>query len=342
MKRYLLSIFLLTCFVIPVAAQAPPIGIIDFFGLKTVTKQQVLEKLQIKAGDAVPSPAILNETITRLKNIPNVEEVTLDLPCCDEKYGKTILYIGIREKGAPFLKFRKAPTGNVRLPHSVLKLEKEFYDALSAAVMKGDSADDGSKGHSLLANKEARAVQEKFIEIVAKEGPMLRKVLRGSSDADHRAFAVQIIAYSADKRKVADDLVYAMSDPSETVRNNATRALAVLAGYALKNPGLKIKIPYRPFIDLLNSVSWTDRNKASLALFSLTESRDPELPALLKRNAGPSLFEMARWQSNGHAFAPFVILGRIYGFEDGQLFEAMQNGGKDRYIGIFEHIRNHE
>jgi hypothetical protein len=47
----------------------------------------------------------------------------------------------------------------------------------------------------------------------------------------------------------------------------------------------------------LNPIEWTDRNKSSLALEMLTESRDPALIADLRARALPSLIEMARWKS---------------------------------------------
>jgi hypothetical protein len=344
MKLYLLSVFLLSYLTISVGAQSPPpIGIIDFFGLRTVTKQQILDKLPLKVGDPIPSEKTVDEIVKQLKTIPDVADATLDFPCCDEKYGKTILYVGIREKNSPKLIFRKAPNGSIRLPAGIISLDEEFTKALIAAVIKGEASEDDSQGHSLINNAEARAVQLKFTDVARAQLPVLRSVLRRSSSAEHRALAVEVIAYSKDKAAIVGDLVYAMGDPSEKVRNNATRALAVLARYSQKNPGKRLSIPYGPFIDLLNSVSWTDRNKSSMALFSLTESRNPALLSLLEKRTYWALREMARWQSDGHALAPFIVLGRIFGLADRDLFEAMRDGSsKDPVIGIIDHIRRHK
>lgn len=329
------KLFFLLLLLLPSAsifAQAPLFATVDLYGLRTVTEQQVRSVLQLKEGDAIPDDKAAGEIIKRLKAIPNVEDAALDFPCCDEKYGKTILYVGIREKGTPALKFRRAPVGDIHLPAEMLKLEELFYDALGKAVLKGDVADDDSQGHSLMANPEARAVQEQFVTVAANSGDLLRKVLRGSSNAHHRALAAQIIAYSSDKHKIIGDLIYAMKDPSDSVRNAAVRALAILARYAQTNPQKKLKISFAPFIDLLNSVVWTDRNKSSLALFPLTDGRDPKLLKELRMKALPSLMEMARWQSKGHAFGPLIILGRIAGIPDGELFEAIQTGKRDTII----------
>jgi hypothetical protein len=331
MKRLLPFLLILLTAVFS-RAQAPPIGSIDFYGLRTVTEQQVRGVLLLKEGDAVPGDKASDEIIKRLEAIPNVEDAALDFPCCDEKYGKTIFYVGIREKGTPALKFRSAPVGDIRLPAEMLKLGERFYKALEKAVLKGDTADDDSQGHSLMANAETRAVQEQFIAVAAKNGDLLRKVLRSSSDPSHRALAAQIIAYSSDKRKIIGDLIYAMKDPSDGVRNAAVRALALLARYAQKNPAKKLNISFAPFIDLLSSVMWTDRNKASLALFPLTDSRDPKLLKELRTKALLSLIEMARWQSKGHAYGPLMILGRIAGIPDGEIFKAIQTGKRDTII----------
>jgi hypothetical protein len=123
-----------------------------------------------------------------------------------------------------------------------------------------------------------------------------------------------------------------MSDPAESVRNNAMRALAVLGRYAQKNPDKRISIPYAPFIDLLNSIVWTDRNKSSLALFPLTTNRDRGLLAGLRKKTLPSLLDIAAWQSPGHAFSAVVILGRIAGLPDAEIFDALGAGKKDALL----------
>ena len=50
-RRARVLVFLLLS--IPAAAQVPRIGIIDFYGLRTVNEQQVRDALQIAVGDSV-------------------------------------------------------------------------------------------------------------------------------------------------------------------------------------------------------------------------------------------------------------------------------------------------
>ena len=55
----------------------------------------------------------------------------------------------------------------------------------------------------------------------------------------------------------------AARDPDDEVRNNATRALGVLVR---SNRALAASIPPDTFIEMLNSGTWSDRNKAGMLL----------------------------------------------------------------------------
>jgi len=95
-----------------------------------------------------------------------------------------------------------------------------------------------------------------------------------------------------------------------------------------RNPTLGIVIPPTPFVDLLNSIEWTDLNKSSFALAELTEARDPILMADLRARALRSLIEMARWKSHGHAESAFVVLGRLVGLQDDEIQAAFERGDR--------------
>jgi hypothetical protein len=77
-----------------------------------------------------------------------------------------------------------------------------------------------------------------------------------------------------------------------------------------------IPVPYEPFVKLLHSPVWSDRNKASMALMALSDKRDPKLFELLRRRALGSLVEIARWNSEGHALPGFILLSRMAGYSD--------------------------
>jgi hypothetical protein len=307
------------------AQDLPPIAAVDLYGRFEIADSVVLRALAMKPGDAVPDSAAAAAAVERLKALPGVVAVHLAPVCCD---GGTLLYVGLEHAGAAALRFRDAPLGSARLPDEVIAAGERFDRAFQAAIDAGDFAEDDSLGHSLMHFSAARAAQEAFVPLAARHGAALRTVLRESADPAARALAARVLAYSADKRSVVDDLVYAMSDPDETVRNDGMRALGLIAGLAERRPGLGITVPYEPFVGLLRSPIWTDRNKASFALVQLTASRDPALLDTLAREVLPELTRMARWHSLGHALPALVILGRIAGMPEDAILAAAGTGAR--------------
>ena len=310
-------------------AQLPRVGIIDFYGLRKTTPAQVREVLGIAVGDSLTSLALFTMP-ARIADLPGVVSAAIDPVCCEE--GKTMLYVGVVEEGAKTLELRAPPDGKSRLPADVLQAGAAFAQAHMRAVMRGFAKEDVSQGHSLMADSTARMIQLRFVDLASRYRDTLRAVLRTSDDEDHRALAAQVLAYSANKQSVVTDLVYAMLDHSSEVRNNATRALWLIAAYGQQHPELKITVPYEPFIDLLNSVAWTDRNKASLALMQLTEGRDPALMTALRTRAFDAVVDVAQWTNPGHAMAGIVILGRLAGIPDAEIYAMYERGEKNKII----------
>jgi len=305
-----------------------PIGNIDFYGLNSISERQVREALQIKEGD--PSSMDRKEVKRRLESLPGVAEARITTVCCNE--GKIILFIGIREKGVPALQFRPAPQGKVRLPQDVVQAGDDRLKALTPAVLKGNLDEDDSQGHALSNDPAMRAVEEQYITFAARDLKLLRDVLRHSADAEHRALAAQVIAYTANKQAIVNDLIEATRDPAEGVRNNAMRAVVVMAGFNPQTTKQHIKIPVRPFIEMLNSIEWSDRNKSSVALYALTYKRDPAILTELRQKTLPSLIEMARWKSLGHGGASFSLLGRVAGFPEDEIDAAWERGDRASFI----------
>lgn len=309
-------------------AQNPSIGIIDFYGLRSVSAQQARQALQIKEGDSLPASP--EEAQRRLEALPNVEQAHVGAVCCDA--GRAILYVGLKEEGAPSLQFRAAPKGAIRLPETIIQVGDAFNDAFTEGIQKGDGGEDYSQGHALNSYPKARAIQERFITFAALDLKLLSAVLHESAEARQRALAAEIIAYAANKRAVVKDLVYGMSDPDSEVRNNSMRALAVIASFAQRSPKQKIKVPLTPFIKMLNSIVWTDRNKSVFALYQLTEKRNPAVLSELRKHALPSLIEMSRWQSPGHAYRPFFLLGRVGNLSEDEIQKDWDSGKREILI----------
>jgi hypothetical protein len=302
---------------------------VDLYGMRTVPEAAVRAAVGVRPGE--PVPQAVDSIRARVLAIPGVADVDVARVCCADD-GGTMLYVGIREEGTPAATYRDAPTGAVRLPDDIVAAGAAFEAALTSAVQRGAGQEDGSEGYSLSQDSAMRAVQERFIAFAVEHADALRTVLLTSADAEHRALATQVIAYAPDRRAVARDLLHAVGDPDDEVRNNAVRALAILGEWANAHPEVGIVIPPDPFIGLLNSVSWTDRNKGVFALIPLTASRDPALMEALRTRALPSLVEMARWTNPGHAMGAFMILARVAGLDDRTAFQAYQSGDRESVI----------
>jgi len=178
-----------------------------------------------------------------------------------------------------------------------------------------------------------RAQEEKAIAFDASNLALVRTVLKDSADATQRAVAAWIMGYAPDKRAILGDLIDAARDPDDTVRNNATRAIGVIAEFASDRPELGIRIDPSPFVDMLNSLTWTDRNKATMVLSGLTENRSAEALRQLRERALPSLTEMARW-NDSHSRDGLELLGRIAGLDEKDIQSAWDRGERERIIAM--------
>src|SRR5262245_6384538 len=296
------------------------IGIIDFYGLRKISAGRLADVLGLKVGDPIPaSTSEATEFQKRLERVRGVARARLERVCCDA--GKAILYVGIEEKGGPHFETlsRGIKRPAVALPHEIVDTFELFEDALQVAVRAGDAADDVSQGHSLMTNPEVRAIQERFLVLAVDHAAVLRDVLRHAPDGQQRAIAAWVLGYAPNKNLVVDDLHQAIHDPFDEVRNNAVRSLSAIAVLANRRPELGIPISPAWFIDMLNSIAWTDRNKALFVLSTLTENNDQAVLLELRRRALPSLIEMARWQSAGHALPAYILLGRITGWTEDEI-----------------------
>ncbi|HEX8211519.1 MAG TPA: hypothetical protein VF584_15210 [Longimicrobium sp.] len=312
------------------AAGPDTLAVVDVYGLRTVPEAAVRAAVGLRPGDPVPESG--DPIRARVLAVRGVAEVDVSRVCCTDD-GGTMLYVGIREdETTPMVRHRPTPTGAARLPADIVAAGAAFDSALMSAVRRGAAEEEDSLGYALARDSSLRAVQERFIGFAARRHALLNEVLRTSADAGHRALAAQVIAYGADRKAIAAALLHAVDDPDDGVRNNAVRALALLAGWARRHPEAGVAIPSHAFLRLLDSVHWTDRNKGAFALMTLTASRDPALLAELRARSLPALVEMARWKHPGHALAPFLILSRIAGMDDAAAFRAWQAGEREPVI----------
>jgi hypothetical protein len=97
-------------------------------------------------------------------------------------------------------------------------------------------------------------------------------------------------------------------------------------------PDSGVKIEATWFIEMLNSLSWGDRQQALGVLQILTDVRNPSVIEQLRERALGSLVEMARWKSLTHALPAYLLLGRVAGLPDQQVEDAWNRGNRESVI----------
>ena len=326
---------MLILLLIAAAAATPRISAIDFYGVQHVSRAALERASGLHEGDPVPESKEAVEK--RLESVSGVRAAHVGGVCCWQN--GLVVWIGIEEAGSARVRFRAAPTGKATLPEEIDRSVDDFYVALENGVRNGKTGDDVSRGYSLVEEPAARAIQLRFVDYAKRYLPRLREVLRTSSSDRERTHAAQVIAYAGEPRSVVPDLVAAMDDASDDVRNAAIRALVVMSAYARQHPAANIRIPALPFLKLLESPVWTDREKAIGALGQLTAERDPDVLAALRREALPELIEAARWKLIGYAGPALAIVGRIGGMPEAAIDEAVRAGDRERIIATVRHPR---
>lgn len=293
--------------------------------------------LKTKDGDAFTRDDA-GRLAAEVRKIPGVAQASV-APITVDGSGRFRIFVGIREEGVAGPQWREAPTGDVRLTDALRKINDDAMAANGPAVRRGGAYEDNSQGHSLSKDAELRKPQEAAVEALKTQAPLVRDVLLTSGSPEDRRAAAWLLGYAPDKKAVVADLVTASRDPEGGVRNNAARALGAIAVYAEKNPALGISIPHEVYLGMLNSIVWTDLNKASFVLMELTKKHDPRLLRELREQALPTLSEMARWKSDGHAYPAIRILGHLAGWKESAVQLAVKDGKIEELIAAASAVK---
>ena len=314
-----------------------PLAAVDFFGYKGVDVAAIRPALPFQQGDSFPPPKVHTDELktqvaAAIKRIIGREPTDVAFVCCDAKQ-HYLVYIGLPGESYEAIAFNRAPMGDARLPKDAVKLSDAVNDAWSNAIMNGHATEEDSAGYALTNDPKARKAELALRDYALQHEDVLLKVLASSSNADHRAIAAQMLGYGRQFDGQIDALVQASLDADDGVRNNAERALEVLA---TAKPILARRIPPQPFIRLLRSGAWLDHNKASLVLVALTTTREPKLLEELRADALDPLLEMARWRYVGHAEAALTVLGRIAGIEEDSLNKMIAAGRTTTILAKFD------
>ena len=298
------------------------VGLIEFYGTTGLDVEKVRAALPVREGETFPTLVDLYATRPRIEE--TVRSVTgrptTEIAIVSPGQDTYFIFIGLSGNQVKSFPLNPEPKGAARLPEAALDVYRQVDAAFLSAMQRGATGEDDSKGYALSSDDETlRAKQLAMHEYAARHDDVIRAVLRTSADKEQRQIAAELLGYANQSRRQMADLVWASHDPDDGVRNNATRALAVLAR---SNPKVAARIPAAGFIEMLNSGKWADRNKAGELLLALSQWRAPKLLAALRAQALDSLLEMARWRST-HAQASRMMLGRIAGIEDARLYKLV-------------------
>jgi hypothetical protein len=306
------------------------IGKIEFYGTHGIDAAAVRRALPIHEGDSMPAfdEPSLNRFGTGIKQA--VEKVTGHPPtnvnpnCCDE-HGDWIIYIGLPGVSGEAIHYNAVPAGAEKLPAPLVASYHQVMDALLPAIQRGAGGEDQSKGYALSVDQGVREKQLEFRKLAIADESQVYAVLEKSASDEQRAIAAHAVGYLDASNRQIEALLRATHDHSAEARNNAVRALGVIA-----NSGRKV--PATPFIELLKSGVWTDRNKGLFVLDPLTRTRDPQMLEAIRRSALDDLIEMARWRYAGHSESARLILGRIAKIDEAQLKKMIDAGKVEEII----------
>lgn len=309
----------------------PRVGAVEIYGVRKASWEKIKAAVAVKPGDFAPSRYDLEE---RVEKVPGVLASRAEASCCVEK--KLVLYVGIEDADSPHIDYTPEPQGTETLAEDILNNYHAFLEAVPISI-RGKSADeDFTAGYSLMADIETRSIQEKFRALTARDLLLIDRVLRQSADPEQRAAAAYILQYTPrgphTTKIMVDALQYALRDREEMVRANAMRALkAVMIGAKL-HPDQEIRIEPTWFIELMNSMVYSDRRDAALALVNLTETRNAGTLDLLRNRSLDAVLETARWHDLRIALPAFILAGRLAGLEEKEINEAWISGDRESVL----------
>ena len=298
--------------------QEEKIGYVDVYGF--VSKELITGCIPSGEGGNITVKdvsALKQQLKDCLLSLPGVQNADITIVCCDNT-GRTIIYAGTSERKMEMNSSREKQ--DIQLPIEMLQSYDSLLYHVGAGVRSGGAGEDLSRGYSLLNYQPARQVQESFINAANQNLDLLINVLRNSKYNQHRIVAAYILPYADKRSVVVSELIAATRNEHDEVRNNAIRAIAVLADYSVSHPNPGYSIPFEPFVSLMNSIHWTDRNKASMVLLSLSQTNRHVLQELKEKALKP-LIDMATWKNEGHAFPAIILLGRMAGWGDDRIIK---------------------
>jgi hypothetical protein len=302
------------------------IAYIEFFGYGGIDAEAVRKALPFREGDTIPKE-IAKQARAAVKGVTGGEATDVNAACCNGE-GDSVIFIGLPGTSSQAFTYNPVPPGDVVPPSELTATYRKMKQAEEVAFNKGIFEEDGSPGYRLSKEPGARTAQLAVHEYALQHEGEIVHMLESSGNAERRAMAADALGYGARTPRQMAALVRAARDRDSGVRNDATRALSEILR---ADPSAAAQIAPDNFIDMIRSGIWTDRNKASMVLWPLTQKRDPRLLERLKTEASDALLEMARWRTNGWAYSPQVILARMAGIPEEQI-DALAEGPLEAFL----------
>jgi hypothetical protein len=229
------------------ARQRFRLGEIDFFGTEGVDVQKVRSLLPVRRGSELSEKQGshirdgINEAVKHaLGRVPT----DLAFICCDSE-GGFMLYIGLGGKNSVVIPAHRAPEDSGCLPRQAETLYDEAMAAVVPAIRRGNSGEDDSRGYSISNDPVLRSKEMAMHEYAIAHERSLESVLRTCKSPQHRRAAAEMLGYGQKSARQIGALVYASHDPDGGVRNNAMRALWILA---MASPKTASQIPAESFM----------------------------------------------------------------------------------------------
>jgi hypothetical protein len=296
-----------------------PIVAIDFYGAARVDYTRLRTAIAFQVGDVFAAGQTYRERLPgeyqKLIGKNRISYAPVFIP--DLK--GWVVYVDVEPPETSSVIWNPAPTESDKLPARIVRMYEHAMDQfINGGINAGDEI---TNGYSLSKDPIMRSDELKLIAYARSHPGQIYSVLKRSASASDRIAAAWIAGYAPQGPDQLAALLHAVKDPDSTVRNNAIRVLAVLATH---DRAIARQIPADPFIPMLHSLTWTDRNKAMFLLDPVTAARDSQTIESLRRQAVVPLRQMARWTYWGHASMALVLLGRIAGIPEARLQHLLQ------------------
>jgi len=297
-----------------------PIAAIDFYGSASVDLVQLRAAFPYRVGaqyEPVKEPRLADLPL-EFQRLVGQNKFSCAPILVPNLHG-WVFYVDIEPASSAPRAWKKEPSGTVKLPQEIVALYEHAMDRMINGGLT--ASDETAEGYSLSKDPIMRADELKLIDYARAHPAVVYRVLEDSAARHDRIAAAWIAGYTPKGKDQITALLGAVNDPDSTVRNNSIRVLAVLAEHDLN---LARQIPAESFIPMLNSLTWTDRNKAMFVLEPITAGRDPKTLESLRREATDALRQMSQWTYWGHASMALTLLGRVNGIPEDRLQDLIK------------------